>query len=189
MTPMRLGWIHTFIFISFNFIFIPVFAGSLEDIKGKTGWQPRIHSEKLDSSGFAILRIDKYTGKEYWEGMKYREIAVTWESPQVDGVTVKLYVLLGKGDNIGGSVILAERTYDTTKGTHKCGTEIPSFTIKRIGNIKDCYAELWYEDKLVARKHGLARYTPAGFDDSYHWWEEKEVSESIGFYWRDPGLR
>lgn len=151
---MRLGWIHTFIFISFNFIFIPVFAGSLEDIKGKTGWQP------------SILHPIKE-----------------------DGVTVKLYVLLGKGDNIGGSVILAERTYDTTKGTHRCWTKIPAFTIERLGNIKDCYAELWYEDKLVARKHGLARYTPAGFDDSYHWWEEKEVSESIGFYWRDPGLR
>lgn len=180
-------YLYLLLIVFFNSVVVLTLAETLEDIKKETGWQPRIHSEKIDSSGFNILRIDRDIEKSYWKGMRYQVVKVTWKSPQVDDVALRLYILLGKGNE--RSIVLVEGIFDTTKGVHECGTEISEFIIKRLGSIKDCYAELWYRDKLVARKQSLAKYSPSGFDRSKHWWKNREIAESLNFYWTDPGLK
>lgn len=181
-------FLHLFVAMFFCFNTFSVIAGTLEDLKGKTGWQPRIHSEKSEIGNFDVLRIAKYIGKELWRGGKYIELRVMWRSPQADYVALKLFVLFGKGSAGEKSVLLMTETFNTTKGTHRCRARISEFTMRRYGSIKDCYAELWYKGKMVAKKQRTAAYSIGGELKGEFWWEKIEDVKSLQLYSYSPGL-
>ncbi|MBN2145176.1 MAG: hypothetical protein JW774_11180 [Candidatus Aureabacteria bacterium] len=112
------------------------YAQTVEDIKRKVGYKPRLHVNKNATpikGEYSVEDVD-LTAKEH--------VTIRWISPDADDITLAAAFLLTKSGAEDSFLIHSQRRFRASQGLHQCYIHIPEYYINLHGNIKKYHIEI-----------------------------------------------